>query len=223
MAEIVSGERTSGGMLPREADLAIEHDVSRGVARETIRALEERGLISVKHGIGATINGPDRWDVFDPDVIEVMLDSDRHDEVLRQHLECWHILMEAATGLAAERASTESATRIWEAFVRMEKQVDGHLGQITQEGFRDAEVAFYGELLDATGNPVLGAFVEKARSALLMAGYAPPGPRNEWGRAEYRKIAGAVASTNPSGAREAMRALLALAGEIEGKSLNVHG
>jgi GntR family transcriptional repressor for pyruvate dehydrogenase complex len=49
-SEIVSGERPPGEMLPREVDLAAEFNVSRGVARETIRAMEERGLISVKHG-----------------------------------------------------------------------------------------------------------------------------------------------------------------------------
>jgi DNA-binding FadR family transcriptional regulator len=53
-------------MLPREVDLAAEFEVSRGVARETIRAMEERGLVSVKHGKGATIEADD-WDVFDPE------------------------------------------------------------------------------------------------------------------------------------------------------------
>jgi GntR family transcriptional repressor for pyruvate dehydrogenase complex len=69
-------------MLPREVDLAAEFDVSRGVARETIRAMEERGLISVKHGKGATVNEPDGWDVFDPDVLAAMLSSDRQSDVL---------------------------------------------------------------------------------------------------------------------------------------------
>ena len=66
IADIVSGVRPAGDMLPREVDLAAEFDVSRGVARETIRAMEERGLISVKHGRGATINEPADWDVFEP-------------------------------------------------------------------------------------------------------------------------------------------------------------
>jgi len=41
--------------------------VSRGVARECIRAMEERGLISVKHGKGATVNGSELWNMFDPE------------------------------------------------------------------------------------------------------------------------------------------------------------
>src|SRR5689334_1661749 len=92
IAEIVSGERPADGMLPREVDLAYEFDVSRGVARETIRAMEERGLITVKHGKGAKINGPDHWDVFDADVLAAILDTERGGEILGQYLECRRLL-----------------------------------------------------------------------------------------------------------------------------------
>ena len=104
IADIVSGVRPAGDMLPREVDLAAEFDVSRGVARETIRAMEERRLISVKHGKGATINEADDWDVFDPDVLAATLDSERGSEVLAEYLECRRILEVEAAGLAAERA-----------------------------------------------------------------------------------------------------------------------
>ena len=102
IADIVSGVRPAGDMLPREVDLAAEFDVSRGVARETIRAMEERGLISVKHGKGATINEAEEWDVFDPDVLAATLDSERGSEVLAEYLECRRILEVEAAGLAAE-------------------------------------------------------------------------------------------------------------------------
>src|SRR6201999_731925 len=86
-ADIVSGARSPGDMLPREVDLAAEFDVSRGVARETIRAMEERGLISVKHGRGSTVTEPEDWDIFDPDVLAATLDTERGGEVLAQYLE----------------------------------------------------------------------------------------------------------------------------------------
>ena len=44
IADIVSGETATGEQLPREADLAERFGVSRGVVRESIRAMEERGL-----------------------------------------------------------------------------------------------------------------------------------------------------------------------------------
>src|SRR3954471_6481956 len=92
IADIVSGRRGTSEMLPKETDLAEEFDVSRGVARETIRAMEERGLISVRHGKGATVNGSEHWDLFDPDVLAATLDSERSGDVLAQYLECRRIL-----------------------------------------------------------------------------------------------------------------------------------
>jgi DNA-binding FadR family transcriptional regulator len=102
-AEIVVGARAAGDMLPREADLAEQFEVSRGVVRECIRAMEERGLISVKHGKGATVNEPDMWDMLDSDVLAAMLDTQLGSEILSEYLECRRILEVEAAGLAAER------------------------------------------------------------------------------------------------------------------------
>jgi DNA-binding FadR family transcriptional regulator len=46
LGEIVSEELEAGELLPTEVDLAARLGVSRGVAREVIRALEERGVVS---------------------------------------------------------------------------------------------------------------------------------------------------------------------------------
>jgi DNA-binding FadR family transcriptional regulator len=121
IADIVSGVRPAGDMLPKEVDLAAEFEVSRGVARETIRAMEERGLISVKHGRGATINEPADWDVFDPDVLAAMLDGGRGSGVLAENLECRRILEVEAAGLAAERAGKRDVAHLATAMERMEQ------------------------------------------------------------------------------------------------------
>ena len=67
--DIVAGRRAAGELLPREVDLAAAFAVSRGVARECLRAMEERGLVSVRHGRGATVRPSEDWDVFDPDIL----------------------------------------------------------------------------------------------------------------------------------------------------------
>ena len=100
IAEIVSGQRPAGEMLPREVDLAAEFGVSRGVARECIRAMEERGLISVRHGRGATVSPSERWDVFDPDVLASVLDGEGGNDLLAEYLECRRIIEVEAAGLA---------------------------------------------------------------------------------------------------------------------------
>jgi DNA-binding FadR family transcriptional regulator len=205
-ADIVSGVRPTGDMLPKETDLAAEFDVSRGVARETIRAMEERGLISVKHGKGATVNAAEHWDVFDPDVLAATLDSERSGDVLAQYLECRRVLEVEAAGLAAERAMKDDLERMSRALARMEESSSRPPSQAAEELFHESDIGFHQALIAATGNRALGGLVERIHSALLLARYplARPQYRQERALPEHRRIMAAVASGDPAEARQAM-------------------
>jgi DNA-binding FadR family transcriptional regulator len=218
IADIVSGARAAGEMLPREVDLAEEFDVSRGVARETIRAMEERGLIAVKHGKGATVNPPEHWDVFDPDVLAATLQTERGSEVLAEYLECRRILEVEAAGIAAERATRKDLGRLEKALARMEETAARPPGQAVEERFHEADIAFHQALIAATGNRALGGLVERIHSALLLARFplARPQYREERALPEHRRLLAAVASGDPAEARQAMSDHLAtIAGYLE--------
>lgn len=206
IADIVSGVRPAGDMLPREVDLATEFDVSRGVARETIRAMEERGLIAVKHGKGATINGPDHWDVFDPDVLAATLDSERGGDILAQYLECRRMLEVPAAGLAAERASKQDVARIAEAFARMDATTRRPPGEAAEQLFHEADVAFHQALINATSNRALAGLVERLHSVLVLARYPLARPRYRQERAlpEHKRILDAVVAGDAAAASQAM-------------------
>ena len=206
IADIVSGVRPAGDMLPREVDLAAEFDVSRGVARETIRAMEERGLISVKHGKGATINEPDKWDVFDADVLAAMLGSEHGSGVLAEYLECRRILEVEAAGIAAGRATKRDVERLAAALRRMEETVERPDSTASEERFHEADIAFHQALIAATGNRALGALVERIHSALLLARFplARPQYRQERALHEHRRILAAVSARDAAEARKAM-------------------
>jgi GntR family transcriptional repressor for pyruvate dehydrogenase complex len=204
--DIVSGVRPTGGMLPKETDLAAEFDVSRGVARETIRAMEERGLISVKHGKGATVNGPKHWDLFDPDVLAATLDTEAAGDVLAEYLECRRVLEVEAAGLAAERATKKDLEQMSRALSRMEECTARPPSQAAEELFHEADIAFHQALIAATGNRPLGGLVERIHSALLLARYplARPQYRQERALPEHRRILAAVSSGDRQEARQAM-------------------
>jgi DNA-binding FadR family transcriptional regulator len=206
ITDIVSGTRPAGQMLPREVDLSAQFDVSRGVARETIRALEERGLVSVKHGKGATVNGAEAWDVFDPDVLAAILESERGGQVLGDYLECRRLLEVQAAGLAAERASEADVARLAEAFARIEEATRRPPSQAAEKLFHEADVAFHQELINATGNRALAQLVGQLHSALILARYplARPQYREERALPEHHRILTAVASHDPDQARQAM-------------------
>jgi DNA-binding FadR family transcriptional regulator len=150
IARIVGGEIQPGEMLPREVDLMQEYDVSRGVARETVRALEERGLVSVKHGIGAFVNDRSRWEKAHKDVLGARMKNDP-EATTRDCEECWGPLIIQAAELAALRTPTGYLPHLWETLADM----DRYASRPTTGGFRPATVPFFTALLKAAGNEAL--------------------------------------------------------------------
>src|SRR3954454_9511552 len=169
IADIVTGARQEGEMLPREVDLAQQFDVSRGVARETIRALEERGLVPVKHGRGATVNEAGRWNVFDPVLLGVMLAGKDSDRSLSEYLECRRILEVEAAGLAAERADAEQLEALRAALERMEAAAEEPATATAERAYHEADLAFHQTLIAATSNRALSVLVGRIHSSLLLA------------------------------------------------------
>jgi DNA-binding FadR family transcriptional regulator len=204
IADVVSGVRAAGDMLPREVDLAAEFDVSRGVARETIRAMEERGLISVKHGKGATINEPGAWDIFDPDVLAAMLDGDRRSAVLAEYLECRRLVEVEAAGMAAARAGRRELKRLEAALDRMEEAAERPASRANEQRFHEADVALHQAIVAASGNRVLEGLTERIQHALLIARSPLARPEDRRGLPEHRRIVAAIAAGDEAAARRAM-------------------
>jgi GntR family transcriptional repressor for pyruvate dehydrogenase complex len=211
IAEIVSRRIPSGERLPAEAALAAQFGVSRGVARECIRGLEERGLVAVRHGRGATVLPEQRWDVLDPDVLGALLDGGRGAAVLGELLESRRILEIAAAGLAAERAGPADLARLSEAVEQMaEAARRARENPAAEDLYHAADIGFHRALIDATGNRTLGALSDPIHRALIAARrpLARPDRRRERALPEHRRILAAVARRDPRAARAAMRAHL---------------
>jgi GntR family transcriptional repressor for pyruvate dehydrogenase complex len=210
VTEIVDGTRAEGEMLPRGVDLAARFDVSRGVTRECIRALEERGLLSVRHGRGATVTARDEWDIFDPDVISALLEGSSAVEVLGDYLECRRILEIECAGLAAERAGADDHDELKRCFGRMETAVRSR-DSGAEAAFHDADLAFHQALVDATGNLALGTLTRRIHDALLEARYplARPTYRKRRALPEHEAILVAVLDGDAEAARVAMAEHLA--------------
>ena len=208
IADVVNGRLAPGEPLPRETDLAQQFGVSRGVARECVRGLEERGLISVKHGRGATVRPSVSWDVLDPDVLAAVLDSDAGAGILREYLECREILEIEAAALAAERATPQDLTALSEALARMTASAErARRNPAAEDLYHEADIAFHRILIAATGNRALGTLTEPIHRALSTARrpLARPDARIERGLPEHQRILAAVAAADADGARAAMR------------------
>jgi len=212
IGEIVSGAHPPGENLPRETDLAEQFKVSRGVARECVRGLEERGLVAVKHGRGAAVTPPADWDTFDPDVLEALLHGKDGAAVLSEYLECRRILEVEAAGLAAERASDSELAALTAAFDEMEVSARrAHANQAAEDLYHEADIAFHRAVVLASGNRALGRMTEPIHRALTPAlrPLARPQHRFERGLPEHQRILSAISHRDVAEARTAMAAHLA--------------
>ncbi len=207
IAEIAGGQRRAGDQLPREVDLAERFKISRGIARECIRGLEERGLVTVKHGRGATISEPERWNVFDREVFEALIASESQPQLIAQVLESWRIFALEAACLAAERAAPEQLR----ALVLACEQMRVALQRVPADeqvlaAVADAELRFHRGLFAATGNIVLAHLsepIDQAALELLRVDVSPAGlsARLE----EHERVVETIRERAPERAREAMR------------------
>ena len=212
IADIASGRLAPGAQLPREADLAQTFGVSRGTARECVRGLEERGLIAVKHGRGATVLGDTEWDMFSPDVLAALLDGARGAALLGEYLECRRVLEISAAGLAAERATAADLAALSDALGRMTATAERAPGNPAAEDlYHRADIAFHRAVIAATGNRSLGRMTEPIHRALATARrpLARPELRLERSLPEHRRILSAIAAGDPGEARAAMAEHLA--------------
>jgi GntR family transcriptional repressor for pyruvate dehydrogenase complex len=207
IGDITRGEYRPGERLPRETDLAEQFEVSRGVARECLRGLEERGLVRVKHGRGAIVTPPEEWDTFDPDVLEALLRGADGGRVLTGYLECRRILEVEAAGLAAERAGDRHHEALGRAFEDMRTTAErARVNPAVEDRYHEADIAFHRELIRATGNQALGRITEPIHRALSAAlrRLARPEFRFERGLPEHERVLAAIAAGDVQEARAAM-------------------
>jgi DNA-binding FadR family transcriptional regulator len=105
LERIAGGEYPAGALLPKEELIAAEFDISRGTAREALRALEERRVAVVKHGRGARVLPPEEWNVLDADVARALTAGKARRGFLREVAAYRALLESEAAALAAEHAS----------------------------------------------------------------------------------------------------------------------
>lgn len=207
IARIVDDQHLPGQMLPGEAAIAAEFHVSRGVARECVRGLEERGLVAVKHGRGATVQDDAGWDVLSPDVLSALLESHRGPAVLNDYLECRRILEIEAAELAAARLTPESLAALASALDLMTASAKrARVSMIAEERYHAADIAFHEAVIAATGNRALARMTQPIHRALAEARrpLARPEHRLERSIPEHERIFEAIAARDAVEARAAM-------------------
>ena len=143
---IIRGRYNSENPVPSEAVLCEEMEVSRSAAREAVKSLAAKGLITSRARQGIRILPETEWNLFDADVLRWIRDSNPSLELLKEFTELRVAVEPEAARLAAQRQNTQKIAKIAEALERMKNAETGLDDPL------ESDIAFHLSILDASEN-----------------------------------------------------------------------
>lgn len=199
---IICGECINDS-LPTEADLCEKFGVSRSAVREAVKMLSAKGLITSRPRQGIRIQPEDQWNIFDPDLLQWMLQSKPSLQVLKEFLQVRIAIEPEAAALAARKADPVAIDKIEKALERMRKASIG-----TNEEL-DADIAFHISILYASHNRFYIRLRDFISTALRVSiTHTSPIKGNYANILEdHAKVFNAIKNNNPERAKQSMLAL----------------
>ncbi|MFK8021752.1 MAG: FadR/GntR family transcriptional regulator [Pseudomonadales bacterium] len=143
---IVGGEYGEHNHVPSEAALCDLLNVSRSAAREAVKSLAAKGLISSRARQGIRVLPESEWNLFDADVLQWIRSSNPSLSLLREFAELRLAVEPEAAYLAAARQNTGKIEKIGESLARMKSATTGLDDPL------EADIAFHLSILEASEN-----------------------------------------------------------------------
>jgi len=202
--EIIAGLYPPGSRLPNEGSLLVRFGVSRPTLREAFRALEAKGLIVSRQKVGTLVRPKADWHMLDADFLAWHMRAAPTEVFVSDVLQLRRIFEPPAAALAAEAGDTASLARIEAAYADMEAHKSGDAELIA------ADVRFHKEILQASGNRLLGALgslIEMALVGTFKMGWRSLAIKDDRLH-QHRDVMQAIAARRPEAARAAMARLL---------------
>ncbi|WP_153394449.1 FadR/GntR family transcriptional regulator [Ornithinicoccus halotolerans] len=143
---IVSGELQPGEHLPPEGLLSAQFGVSRTVIRESVKRIQEKGLVTIVRGRGTSVAPVRSWNVLDQVVLTSLI---KHDDTFGVLDELSVVRAQLESVMAAGTAERRSEAQL--------RQLRGHLQRMRdsledEATFRAADVDFHEVVMSASGN-----------------------------------------------------------------------
>ena len=207
--EIIAGLYPPGSRLPNEASLLVRFGVSRPTLREAFRALEAKGLIVSRQKVGTMVRPKAEWHMLDADFLAWHMQAAPTEVFVSDVLQLRRIFEPQAAALAAEGRDAASLARIEAAYADMEAHKSGDADLIA------ADVRFHKEILQASGNRLLGALgslIEMALVGTFKMGWRSLAIKDDRLH-QHRDVMQAIAARRSETARAAMAKLLQESGE----------
>ncbi|WP_347305600.1 FCD domain-containing protein [Corynebacterium sp. SA-MJD20WY100] len=162
-AEIVTGVIKTDQRFTLQ-DISVRFGISRTVAREAMRALEQMGLVMSSRRVGLTVLPMSEWNVFDQQVINWRLAGEKSRGAQLHSLNQVRLAIEPiAARLAASTASEEQRGEILDLALRLHELEVSPSHRVGEELAID--LRFHASILYASGNEMFAAL---APSLLAM-------------------------------------------------------
>ncbi len=162
---IVSRTLPPGSSLPAEPVLCQDYSVSRSVIRESLKLLEEKGLVVVKQGHGTTILPTENWNLLDPPVLRAVIASD-------DTLAIFDDLIDVRAALESQMAQ-RTATKITDAqldelhsqIMRLERMLDD------LDGYTEGDLYFHDTISRFSGHQLARSILRSVQPLAMSSPY----------------------------------------------------
>ncbi|HXR23377.1 MAG TPA: FCD domain-containing protein [Acidimicrobiales bacterium] len=162
---IVTGELPPGSPLPAEPVLCQDYGVSRSVIRESLKLLEEKGLLVVKQGQGTKILAPENWNLLDPLVLKTVISSDNT-------LAIFDDLIDVRAALESQMAQ-RTATKITDAQLdELHSQVmtlEGMLNDL--DGYTEGDLHYHDTISRFSGHQLARSVLRSVQPLAMSSTY----------------------------------------------------
>lgn len=146
--------------FPTEAELAKQQGISRSVTREAVKMLTTKGLLSARPRQGTIVQPISSWNLFDPDVLNWLLDRRFSIDLLREFNQLRIAIEPEAAALAAAVAGEAHKNAIRTGLDRMKAAEQGDDDPL------ESDIAFHVAVLRASNNAFFAQFRDVVGAAL---------------------------------------------------------
>ncbi|HTV84858.1 MAG TPA: FadR/GntR family transcriptional regulator [Dyella sp.] len=201
---IVSGELKPGTVLPPEANMAEEMDVSRTSLREAMKVLSAKGLVEARPKVGTRVRDARFWNQLDADVLAWRCSSMPTSDFVDKLTEMREIIEPAAAASAARHRTAAQLHRMQSAYDGMEAAPD-------PEAWTGADLDFHEAILAATGNELLISLFSVIETALssYFTMSAHTAANFKYSLPQHRAVLLAIKDKQPEVAHKAMLKVIA--------------
>jgi DNA-binding FadR family transcriptional regulator len=190
-----------GDALPPEGPLSEQFGVSRTVTRESVKRIEEKGLVSIARGRGTVVRPMTSWNTLDRVVLTALI---KHDETLGILDELSVVRAQLESVMAAEAARLRSIDQLGNLDRAMQRMREN---TTDEDAFRAADVEFHEAVMELSGNRLASniarTLMDRALESSRYHGVDTPDAFLVTVR-EHEAIHAAVTAGDPVRASEAM-------------------